>query len=66
MDASEGKQPQEADQDKAEKRRSLESASQRRSGKTAIGHCGGDNYRTQKQGGALGGLRQGDHPRARI
>lgn len=45
MDASEGKQPQEADLSKTEKRRSLESASQRRSGKTAIGRCGGD-YRT--------------------
>lgn len=64
MDASEGKQPQEADRDKIEKRRFLELASQRRSGKTAIGHCG-DNHRTQKQGGALDGPRQGDHPRAR-
>lgn len=65
MDASEGKQPQEADRDKTEKRRFLESVSQRRSGKTAIGHCG-DNHRTQKQGGALDGPRQGNHPRARI
>lgn len=64
MDASEGKQPQEADRNKTEKRWSLESASQRRSGKTAIGHCG-DNHRTQKQGGALDGPRQGDYPRAR-
>ena len=64
MHASEGKQPQEADRDKTEKRRSLGAASQRRSGKTAIGHCG-DNHHTQKQGGALDGPLQGDYPRVR-
>jgi hypothetical protein len=64
MHASEGKQPQEADRTKTEKRRSLELAPQRRSGKTAIGHCG-DNHRTQKPGGALDGPRQEDYPRAR-
>ena len=64
MDASEGKQPQEADQNNTEKRRSLESAFQQRSGKTAVGDCG-DDHRTQKQGGALDGLRQGDYLRVR-
>jgi len=64
MHASEGKQPQEADRNKTEKRRSLESAPQRRIGMMAIGHCG-DNHCTQKQGEVLAGSRWGDYPRVR-